>query len=337
VSEPGFGPERARPVMDPAETYRRQVPVSQLKSFHTPTDSVYVIAHMGIAHVPVEGWELRIEGAVGHPLRLSHAELLERPAETIESVLECFGNPVEPDVPTRRVGNVSWRGTRLWPLLEEAGVQPRASLAWLEAPDHGAFAGTSSDRYIKDVPLEVVRARPVLLAWEMNGAPLTAEHGFPVRAVVPGFFGTNSVKWLNRIYLADTRPESLFTTRLYNRRVVVNGRERLEPVRDLDVHSVIIQPAEGDALAPGAQTVEGWAWSAGPVQRVEVSADGGATWQEARLEPRHHGYVWQRFTLAWTAQTAGSYRLECRATDEQGRVQPPTGRNRTHAVNVTVT
>lgn len=337
MSEPGFGPERARPVMDPAETYRRQVPVSQLRSFHTPTESVYVIAHMGIAHVPVEGWELRIEGAVERPLRLTHAELLRRPAETVEGVLECFGNPVEPEVATRRVGNVSWRGTRLWPLLEEAGVQPRATLVWFEAPDHGAFAGTSSERYIKDVPLEIVRERPVLLAWELNGEPLTPEHGFPVRAVVPGFFGTNSVKWVTRIYLADARPESLFTTHLYNRRVVVNGRERLEPVRDLDVHSVIIAPAEADALAPGAQTVEGWAWSAGPVQRVEVSADGGATWQEARLEPRRQGYVWQRFTLAWTARTPGSFRLECRATDEQGRMQPPTGRNRIHAVNVTVT
>ena len=201
----------------------------------------------------------------------------------------------------------------------------------------GAFAGTSSERYIKDVPLEIVRERPVLLAWELNGEPLTPEHGFPVRAVVPGFFGTNSVKWVTRIYLADTRPESLFTTRLYNRRVVVNGQERLEPVRDLDVHSVIVVPAEADALAPGAQTVEGWAWSAGPVRRVEVSVDGGATWQEARLELRRRGYVWQRFTLAWTARTPGSHRLECRATDEQGRMQPPTGRNRTHAVNVTVT
>ena len=337
MSEPATGAERTRPVMDPAETYRRQVPVSQLGSFLTPTESVYVIAHMGVAHVPVDGWELRIEGAVDRPLHLTYAELLRRPAETIEGVLECFGNPVEPDVATRRVGNVSWRGARLWPLLEEAGVQPRASLAWLEAPDHGTFAGTSCERYIKDVPLEIVRERPVLLAWEMNGAPITPEHGFPVRAVVPGFFGTNSVKWLSRIYLADTRPESLFTTRLYNRRVAVNGREQLAPVRDLDVHSVIVAPAAADALTPGAQTVEGWAWSAGPVRRVEVSVDGGATWQEAHLEPRRQGYVWQRFTLAWTPRTPGSYRLECRATDEQGRTQLPTGRNRVHAVNVTVT
>jgi sulfane dehydrogenase subunit SoxC len=255
VSEPSVEPGRPSPVMDPAETYRRQVPVSQLRAFLTPTESVYLIAHMGIAIVPVEGWELRIEGAVERPLRLTYEEILRRPAKTVEGVLECFGNPVEPEVPTRRVGNVSWRGARLWPLLEEAGPQARASLVWLEAPDHGTFAGTSSDRYIKDIPLEIVRERPVLLAWAMNGAPLTPEHGFPVRAVVPGLFGTNSVKWVTRVYLAATRPESLFTTRLYNRRMAVDGRERVEPVRDLDVHSVIVAPAEGDALAPGAQGI----------------------------------------------------------------------------------
>lgn len=323
--------------MDPAETYRRQIPVSQLTSFLTPTESVYVIAHMGIAHLSADDWALRIEGAVERPMRLTHAELLGRPAETLEGVLECFGNPVEPEVATRRVGNVRWRGTRLWPLLEEAGVLPRASLVWLEAPDHGTFAGTSSDRYVKDVPLEIVRTRPVLLAWELNGAPLTPEHGFPVRAIVPGFFGTNSVKWLTRIYLADVRPESLFTTRLYNRPVTVDGQERREPVRDLDVHAVITAPAEGDALAPGARTVEGWAWSAGPVRKVEVSTDGAVTWHEAHLEPRREGYVWQRFTFAWTPPAAGPHRIACRATDEQGRLQPPTGRNRIHAVNVTVT
>jgi len=322
--------------MDPAETFRRQVPVSTLKSFLTPTESVYVIAHMGIAHVAAQTWELRIEGAIERPVRLSYEELLRRPAETIEGVLECFGNPVEPDAPTRRVGNVSWRGTRLWPLLEGAGLEPRAQLVWLEAPDHGTFAGTTSDHYVKDIPLEIVRDRPVLLAWEMNGAPLTAEHGFPVRAVVPGFFGTNSVKWVTRVYLAAARPESLFTTRLYNRRTTVGGQERIEPVRDLDVHALIVAPAEGDALAPGAQSVEGWAWSAGVVRHVDVSTDGGASWRAARLEPRRQGYTWQRFSLEWTPAKPGAYVLQCRASDDRGRVQPPTGRNRVHAINVTV-
>jgi len=175
--------------MDPAQTYRRQVPVSELTTFLTPTESVYVIAHMGIAHLSAEAWELRIEGAVKHPRRLTYAELVGRPAETLESVLECFGNPVEPEVPTRRVGNVSWRGARLWPLLEEAGPEPHASSIWLEAPDHGTFAGTASDRYIKDLPLEVARDRPLLLAWEMNGAPSRPSTAFPSARWCPASSG----------------------------------------------------------------------------------------------------------------------------------------------------
>ena len=327
---------RARPVMDPAETVRRQVAPSALAPPVTPTGSVYVIAHMGIAHVPAREWSLAIEGAVRRPARLTYDALRARPAETLESVLECFGNPVEPDVATRRVANVRWRGARLWPLLAEAGVEARATCAWLEAPDHGSFAGVASDQYVKDVALETVRERPVLLAWEMNGEPLTTEHGFPVRAVVPGFFGTNSVKWVSRVYVAEDRPESLFTTRLYNRRVVVDGRERLLPVRDLDVHSIIVSPAEGDRLSPGARAIEGWAWSAAPVSRVEASADGGRTWLPARLEPRRQGWAWQRFAADWTPGGTGDFALRCRATDEGGRTQPETGRNRIHEVTVSV-
>jgi len=322
--------------MDPAATYRRQVPVSRLEAFQTPTEDVYVIAHMGIAHLNVEEWSLRIEGAVERPQRLSFDEVRRLQAETLTSVIECYGNPVEPDVPTRRVGNVVWGGARLAPLLERAGLQPRATTVWLEAPDFGRFANLESDGYVKDVPLEVVRERPVLLAWDMNGAPLTAEHGRPVRALVPGDFGTNSVKWLTRVYVTDTRPESPFTTRLYNRRVIVDGREVIEPVRALDVHSVIVAPAEGDALGPGPHAVRGWAWSAGTVARVEVSVDGGGAWEDARVAPPVSAYAWQSFRYEWMPQGTGRHVLACRATDARGRVQSPTGRNRIHTITVTV-
>src|SRR5216684_7460146 len=201
--------------MDPAQTYRRQVPVSELTTFLTPTESVYVIAHMGIAHVAAEGWELRIEGAVERPLRLTYAELLRRPAETIQSVLECFGNPVEPEVATRRVGNVVWRGVRLSHLLERAGVRPEARYVCPAGLDSGSFANVHSERYVKDLPLARALEPDVLVAWAMNGEALSAEHGFPARVFVPGYFGTNNVKWLSRLTLTAERPESLFTTRLY--------------------------------------------------------------------------------------------------------------------------
>jgi DMSO/TMAO reductase YedYZ molybdopterin-dependent catalytic subunit len=149
---------------------------------------------------------------------------------------------------------------------------------------------------------------------------------------VPGYFGTNAVKWLSRITLAAERPESLFTTRLYNRRV--DGE--LRPVRELDVHAVIVTPSHGATLGTGRHTIGGWAWSRWPVTTVDVSTDGGRTWQAARVAPRGRDYQWQAFTCAWEVTTPGPYELHVRGTDERGRVQPATGRNRIHTINVAV-
>jgi hypothetical protein len=144
------------------------------------------------------------------------------------------------------------------------------------------------------------------------------------------------VKWLSRITLAATRPEGLFTTRLYNRRVVVNGRETLQPDRELDVQSVIIRPADGERLTSGPRPIDGWAWSVWPVAGVEVSVDGGASWHEARLEERGNTPAWQLFTFDWDAAAPGRYQIQCRATDDHGREQTTSGRNRIHTITVTV-
>ncbi len=322
--------------MDPAGTTRVLVPVVRLRSFLTPTEDFFVIAHMGIARMAADSWALRIEGAVARPRILSYVNLTAMPARPLTAVHECYGNPVEPEVPTRRVAHVTWLGVPLRDVLEPAGLRPEARCVWLEGADHGTFANVHSERYIKDLPLDKALDLDTLLAYAVNGAPLSAEHGFPVRVVAPGFFGTNSVKWLTRIYVSDRRPESLYTTRLYNREVPVGGTTERRPVRELDVHSVIVEPGEGDALASGARSVCGWGWSIHEVARVEVSTDGGTTWADARLEPRQARYAWQRFTLDWPVPAAGTYRLCCRATDCRGRGQPASGRNRIHTITVDV-
>src|SRR5688572_7555484 len=321
-----------RVVMDPGVTYRRLVPVNRLTSPITATDDVYVIAHMGVARVDLAPWRLRVEGLVQHAFELDYGALTGLPATEIKAVLECFGNPVEPEVATRRVGNVVWRGVRLAYLLERAGVRAEARYVCPEGLDSGTFANVHSERYVKDLPLARALEPDVLVAWAMNDAPLTPEHGFPARLFVPGYFGTNAVKWLSRITLAAERPESLFTTRLYNRR---EGGE-LRPVRELDVHAVIVTPTDGATLARGPHAIVGWAWSAWPVQAVNVSTDGGATWQPARVAPRGKDHQWQAFTYAWDAATPGRYALHARATDERGRVQPAAGRNRIHTIGVAV-
>jgi DMSO/TMAO reductase YedYZ molybdopterin-dependent catalytic subunit len=321
--------------MDPAGTTRVLVPLARLRSFHTAVEDFFVVAHMGIARLGLEGWTLRVEGAVERPRALGYAELLAMPARSLTAVHECFGNPVEPDAPTRRVANVTWLGVPLREVLEPTGIHAAARSVWLEAPDWGSFAGASSDHYVKDLPLDKALDPDTLLAHTVNGAPLTPEHGFPVRVVAPGFFGTNSVKWLTRVYLSDRRPEGLFTTRLYNREVRRGDRVEREPVRELDVQAVIVDPAAGDAVVAGWRAVRGWAWSAVDVARVEWSADGGLTWGAARLEPRRERHAWQRFDFDWQA-APGERELRCRATDARGRVQLPSGRNRIHVVTVRV-
>jgi sulfane dehydrogenase subunit SoxC len=325
-------------VMGPAATVRRLVPVARLDSWITPVDNVYVIAHMGIARIDLQRWRLTVDGLVERAVTLDYRELTSLPSREVTAVIECFGNPVQPDVPTRRVGNVVWRGVPLAEVLARAGVQAGADAVWLEGLDFGTFAGMSSDRYLKDLPLDRALEGDVLLAWQMNGAPLTPEHGFPVRVFVPGYFGTNAVKWLARIQVARGRPEGLFTTRLYNRRVVVDGPAVYDhPVRELDVNSVIVRPQERSVLTSGQHVISGWAWSAGNVTDVEVSTDAGATWLQAQIAPPELVHAWQRFALDWPVEAPGAYQIACRACDAKGRIQPFEGRNRVHVVNVRVT
>jgi DMSO/TMAO reductase YedYZ molybdopterin-dependent catalytic subunit len=321
-----------RVVMDPSATYRRLVPVDRLAAPITPSDDVYVIAHMGVARVDLRQWRLVVDGLVERPFELDYDALTSLPATEVTAVLECFGNPVEPDVATRRVGNVVWRGVRLAHLLERAGVRPEARYVCGEGMDSGTFAGVDSDRYVKDLPLARTLEPDVIVAWAMNGEPLTAEHGFPARVFVPGYFGTNHVKWLSRLTLAADRPESLFTTRLYMRRV--DGEPR--PVRELDVHAVIVSPADGVTLTAGRHTIAGWAWSAWPVREVDVSTDGGTSWTPARVVPRVAGHQWQAFSRVWDVASGSRYELRARATDERGRTQPAVGRNRIHTISVAV-
>jgi sulfane dehydrogenase subunit SoxC len=327
---------RGSVAMDPATPFKRLGPVSRLREFVTPTEAVHVLAHLGVARVDPEQWQLRIDGMVDRPLVFDLDELLRLPVQELTAVFECFGNPLKPDAAARSVANVVWRGASLAALLACAGVRREAQYVWLEGLDSGSFADTYCERYVKDIPVARALHDDVLIAYTMNGQPLTPEHGFPARVVVPGYFGTNSVKWLSRVTLAATRPEGLFTGRLYNRRVENTGVEYVEPAQELDVNAVIVQPADHDRVSPGGHLVSGWAWSSSEITRVDVSTDGGASWHASHVVARGPAPTWQRFGLEWDAAAPGSYEIRARATDSCGRVQPDTGRNRVHAIGVTV-
>ena len=128
---------------------------------------------------------------------------------------ECAGSPLAPFEPTRRVCNVRWTGARVSDILGDCGIAPEARFLWSSGADYGEFSGVNVDHFVKDLPLERL-SEDVLIAYEVNGEPLPPENGFPARLVVPGFYGTNSVKWLTRLEVAVGRSESPFTTTWYN-------------------------------------------------------------------------------------------------------------------------
>jgi DMSO/TMAO reductase YedYZ molybdopterin-dependent catalytic subunit len=296
----------------------------------TADRDLFLVTHMGLAAVDAATWELRIDGLVQRPLSLSLPDLQAMPQHRVRSVHECAGSPLAPTEPKRRVGNVVWSGVRLSDLLDRAGVAPEAAYVWSEGLEWGTFAGLTGEAFVKDLPLAKARTPEVLLALAMNGEPLTSERGGPVRLVVPGWYGTNSVKWLGRLTLADRRAPGPFTTRFYND-VTPDG---LRPVWGIAPESILVQPAPDSPVQAGRPcAVMGWAWAETGVVRVEVSTDGGAVWTDAALLKRD-GFGWQRFTMDWTPGP-GQHRLLCRCIDARGIGQPPNGaRNAIHAVEI---
>lgn len=329
-----------RPKLDPGGFFRR-IPLAphQLTQSLTPAKDAIVLCHLGVPHIEAAEWTLTIDGLVSRPHWIGFSELLEYPKHSITSFHECAGSPLAPAEPTRRICNVRWGGARLADILRDCGPKPEAQFIWSYGADHGAFGGVTVDAYQKDLPLERV-PEDVLIAYELNDAPLPRENGYPVRLLVPGFYGTNSVKWLTRLTLADRRAEGPFTTRWYNDPVIdQDGRESGNswPVWSVAPESVIVAPAPGAGLAAGHDhLIWGWAWSDVGIARVDVRLDDGLDWIQAELAPRVER-AWQRFSLTWRPARPGAFRLQSRASNAEGLTQPDVGaRNAVHGVDVTV-
>lgn len=336
MSTPGPG-NVGRVVMDPVGRVLRAGRREALLESITPRDEHFVVAHLGVAHVPLDGWTLGVGGDVEQSLTLAFDELRAMPTREVTVALECAGNPTQPERPLRRVGNAVWRGVPMAALLEQARPRASARFAWLVGGDSGTYDGRAVDRYVKDVPIERALDPDTLIAYELNGEPLSAEHGFPARAVVPGFHGTCSVKWLSEVRLAAERHSGLFTTELYSREVVRDTGPVTEPVWGVRVNAVIVRPAAQAVLGREPIEVWGWAWADAEVAGVDVSFDGGETWQAAELEMPRRSRAWQRFGLWWTPPADGGYAIVARATDASGESQPDEPRlNQVHSVRVTV-
>jgi DMSO/TMAO reductase YedYZ molybdopterin-dependent catalytic subunit len=325
--------------MLPHATYRHRVAAHELTPRITPSSDVFVLAHFGVARIRAEDWRLQIAGLVEQTADLSLQQLRDLPKVELEAFIKCAGFPHDHTIATRNVSNAVWGGVRLSELLRRVGVREGAAFVWAFAPDHGSYAHFSSDCYIKDIPLSRAQADDVLLAYELNGEPLTPEHGFPVRLLVPGYYGTNSVKWLCRIEVSDRRASHLFTSELYRDPVILPSGEpsaERRPVWEVAPEALITSPAHHASLPKGNISVTGWSWGCTEISCVEISVDGGETWQRVRAEARHQ-MGWQKFSFAWSQLEAGEVTICARAIDRNGATQPAKdARNSIHKISVKI-
>jgi DMSO/TMAO reductase YedYZ molybdopterin-dependent catalytic subunit len=324
---------RAGLVVHPAESLNCETPPSLLGEEVTATAQFYRRSHFPIPVIGGASWRLGVGGMVRRPLSLSLHELTQMPAETAVITLECAGNgralfrPPAPGVQWGfgAVGTAEWAGPLLAEVLARAGVQPGAREVIFGGADQGTVDApgglTRRVRFERSMPVRDALESGALLAYAMNGHPLPARHGYPLRLVVPGWYAVASVKWLTGISVVADPFRGFFQDTHY---VYDGGRggDGRAPVWLQQVRALITRPAAGQDLARGGVTVRGVAWSgAAPVTRVEVSVAGGP-WQKARLTgvPPAHG--WQRWEFLAGGLGPGQVRIRARASDLAGRVQP---------------
>jgi DMSO/TMAO reductase YedYZ molybdopterin-dependent catalytic subunit len=309
----------------------RGMPLEALRYDITPTGLHYLVIHWDIPAADADGWSVRVGGRVRRPLDVSLASLRERPQRTVTVTLECAGNGrslLEPrplSVPwlLEAIGTATWTGTSLWPILEEAGLEPDATEVVFRGSDRGIQGEVEHD-YERALTIEEARRPEVILAWEMNGQPLEPQHGYPLRLIVPGWYGMTSVKWLTSIEAISGRFEGFQQASAY--RYQRDEDDPGEPVSRMRVRSLMNPPGIPDFFTrrrmvdAGPVLLTGRAWSGvGGVERVEVGIDG--EWHHATLEPPVGEFAWRGWSFAWDA-AAGDHVLACRATDATGRTQP---------------
>jgi DMSO/TMAO reductase YedYZ molybdopterin-dependent catalytic subunit len=343
-AQAGPGDTRLIPrVQDPENL---EGPFAALDSFLTPTDRFYVRNHFAMPKLDVRTWRLRVEGHVRKPLELTYDDLRKIPQRTQVVTLECAGNarsfltPKPKGVPWElgAVGTAEWTGVPLFNLLGLAGLPTdeqellRFVRSGAEVLLEGADSGLLKEDPRPQGPVSFARSLPlsrawkpdVLLALRMNGSDLPPAHGYPLRAIVPGWYGMASVKWLTRIVVLERPFRGYFQTIDYSYWQKQDGLAVLTPITDLQVKAAVARPAPQEVVAANSNyRVHGAAWAGeAEVAKVEVSTDGGTTWAEAKLLDDAVPHAWRRWEYAWrTPAQPGAYTVRARATDKSGRVQ----------------
>ena len=312
-----------------------ETPVEFMTEWITPINHFFVRNHMyPPAKIDASAWKLTITGEVEKPITLTLADLEKIPARSVVTILECAGNgrslqnPKVPGIQWGKgaVGNARFSGPSLKALLEKAGLKDTAK--------HVQFRGLDQvpgkvPAFVRSIPIEKALDADTLVATRMNGEIIPAHHGYPARAITPGWVGAASCKWLSEITVLDKPAEGNFMSPGY--RFPNTPGKPGEPVKPEDTHSLtaltvkstIAGPSDGAKLKRGAQRIQGVAWAGeAEIAKVEISTDGGSSWNAAQLGKDQAKYAWRLWGYQWKPTKSGDYIILSRATDSQGRVQP---------------
>jgi sulfane dehydrogenase subunit SoxC len=310
------------------------MPLEALSYDVTPVGMHYLLIHYDVPRVDASTWRLEVDGNVARPLSLSLDDLRARETVSADITFECAGNgralldprPISQPWVLEAVGTGAWTGAPLAALLADAGIGDDAVEVLFTGLDRGV-EGEVEQAYQRSLPLADALADDVLLAFGMNGGPLPPQHGFPLRLVVPGWYGMTNVKWLSRITLLDEPFAGYQNARGYRFRR--DPDEEGTAVTRMAVRSLMVPPGIPDFMTrervvrPGTHVLRGRAWSGrGAISRVEVSVDGGRSWADADVAPASSPHAWASWSFDWDAQAVGEHELCCRATDETGASQP---------------
>lgn len=309
------------------DTLNAETPPERLTGQLTPTAQFYRRNHFPVPLLEETRWRLGVGGLVSQELSLSLHELTQLRAQTMAVTLECAGNSrgrFDPPASGVQwgpgaVGTAEWTGVPLADVLRRAGIRPDACEVVFAGADQGMVEGAARPvRFERAMPVADALNSGALLAYGMNGQPLPARHGYPLRLVVPGWYAMASVKWLTSIQVTATPFSGYFQDTHY----VYEHPSGREPVRLMQVRALITRPGTGQELARGALAVRGVAWSgAAPVARVDVSV-GGGPWRRARLTGPPDSGAWQQWEFLLTSLPPGETVIRARAADMAGQVQP---------------
>ncbi len=327
-------------IVHSTEPYNAEPPLHQLRaSFATPQAGFYVRSHGSIPLLDAGKHRLRVDGRVDTSLDFSMDELRVRfPARSVTATLQCAGNrradmqrvrPVSGDPwAPGAIGNAQWTGVSLADVLRAAGAEEDAALhVAFDCADECSMEGKTF-YYGASIPMPKALGPEVLLAYAMNGEPLAAEHGAPLRAIVPGYAGVRSPKWLRGITVQDSPSSSPIQAHDYKLFPPDATKQTADPangmtINGLPVNSAICEPARHAQLPTGPTSVRGYAMATGrAIVRVDVSSDGGRVWSQAQLEDQAHDHWAWTFWHATLDLPAGEHELAVRAWDEAGQTQP---------------